>query len=198
MTLTALFSTCSSSDGGDGGGSGSSDATTLAGTWQTACTADPGKPGYAFTDKRSFDGTAFTTEFSSYADSDCKSLVMAQSQSGTFSLGDILEVEEGVAPQQLDIVINAVFVTLNTEPLVQAYNDRSFCGGGWELGVKRQITKQDCAGAAGGDDTGEDHIFEIYALQDGQLYFGAKDADHSGRGAATRPVSLDLAKPYSK
>lgn len=198
LTFTALFSTCNSGGGGGGGGRGSSDATALSGTWETACTEDPGKPGYAFVDQRTFDGSTFATEFNSYSDTACSTLVMAQTQAGSFTIGEALEEQDGITPHKLDIVISGIYVTLASDALVRSYNQRNFCGGGWELGAKRQITKKDCAGGATDEDASEDQIFEIFGTDGDQLYFGTKDAAHNGRSDGARPVALELDKLYAK
>lgn len=190
---TLLFSTCRQDGGsGGGGGRGSADASGLAGSWTSGCKPDAAKAGYAYQDHRTFAGEGFSTTFTSYGDAECKSVVVIQEQVGTFVVGEALE--DGAT--ELDITIDSIFITLNNADTVQAYNDASFCGGGWEVGKKRQISRADCDqdGAAGEPDM----IFEIFGFAPGgALFFGKKDAGHSGRAEAQRPVALDEDRPFT-
>lgn len=210
---TTLFSTCSSSGGGGGGGGrgGSADATALSGAWATACIADPGKPGYWFQDTRSFDGDQFTAIFETFSDEDCKALVMTQSQNGAFALGepesatpetatvttDGEEISDDGVARPIDLTLAMIYVTLHQQSLVDAYNQRTFCGGGWELGVAHEMTRAVCsAGTATGDDAKPDVIYDVVMSKDGALYFGTKDKAHDGRSEAARPAAVDSGRAY--
>lgn len=192
---TTLFSTCSSQDGGGGGGrGGSADATALTGAWATVCIADPGKPGYWFKDTRSFDGDQFTAIFETFSDDACQDLVMTQSQNGAFVLGEG-ESEEALSP--LDLTLSMIYVTLHTQSLVDAYNQRTFCGGGWELGVAHEMTRAVCAASSTTSaDAKPDVIYDLVMSKDGALYFGTKDKAHDGRTEGARPVAVDEGRAY--
>jgi hypothetical protein len=210
---TTLFSTCSSSDGGGGGGGrgGSADASALTGAWATVCIADPGKPGYWFKDTRSFDGDQFTAIFETFSDEACQDLVMTQSQNGAFALGEVesatpetaTETEEGEevgtdgVARPLDLTLSMIYVTLHQQGLVDAYNQRAFCGGGWELGVAHEMTRAVCAaGSTTGEDTKPDIVYDLVMTKNGALYFGTKDKAHDGRTEAARPAVVDQGRAY--
>lgn len=192
-TSLVLFSTCQKSGGsGRTGSGGSEDATALTGDWSTGCTADPAKAGYYFVDTRSFEGTTFSTSFESFSDADCQAGLMSQTQTGTFVIGDTLT---GTAVSELDISIGSIAITLHTDDLVQSYNAKGFCGGGWEKESTRTISRAEC----GGTDSDEpDMVFEIFEPKDGVLFFGKKDAAHTGKAEAQRPETIDETRPFSR
>jgi hypothetical protein len=188
-----LLSTCQKSGGGeDGGGGHSEDATALSGTWSTGCQPDPAKAGYFFVDTRTFDGTTFSTSFESYGDEGCTAGLMSQTQTGAFAIGLPMD---GTDATELDITIGAISITLHTDELVQSYNAKKFCGGGWEKETQRTITRADCGG---GESTEPDMVYEIFEARDGALYFGKKDAAHTGKSESQRPETIDESRPFAK
>lgn len=188
-----LFSTCQKGGGtGRTGSGGSEDATALSGEWSTGCAADPAKAGYFFNDTRSFEGTTFTTSFESFSDPECKTGLMSQTQTGTFVIGDAVA---GTAATELDISLGSIAITLLTDDLVQSYNAKKFCGGGWEKAATRAISRAECGGA---DSTDPDMVFELFETRDGVLYFGKKDAAHTGKAEAQRPETIDETRPFNR
>ncbi len=187
-----LLSTCQKGGGGERTGSGSEDATALSGDWSTGCNADPAKAGYFTQDKRGFDGTTFTTSFASFMDAECQSGLMTQTQTGSFVIGDAVD---GTAATELDITIGSISITLHTDDLVQSYNAKKFCGGGWEKEQTRTISRVEC-GAAQSDEP--DMVFEIFESRDGTLYFGKKDAAHTGKAESQRPETIDETRPFTR
>lgn len=117
---------------------------------------------------------------------------MSQGQTGSYVIGET-EVEAGTT---IDLTVGSVLITLHTQALTQSYNDRKFCGGGWELDVERAITKEMCK--AGATDNTPDMIYEIFEVADDKIYFGTKDQTHNGKSAEGRPVILDQQRPYAK
>ena len=189
-----LFSTCRKDGGSSPPNRGSSDATGMSGKWSSGCLPDFGKKSYYFLDDRNFDGSEFDTAFSSYSDKDCKTKIMTQIQIGTFFLGSPIEGQNAFT---VDLTITAVKIQLHTDSLVKAYNDRKFCGGGWEINVERLITKELCVqGASAGDQP--DMIYELFEVRENSLYFGTKDAEHGGKTPETRPVVIDGSRGYAK
>lgn len=189
----ALLSTCQK--GGSGGGSGgghSEDATALSGDWTSGCKADPAKAGYFVTDSRAFDGTTFSTTFASFSEGGCKTGLMTQTQTGAFVIGDPMD---DTGATELDITIGAVSITLHTDALVQSYNAKAFCGGGWEKDKARTISRDQCGGSAS---TEPDMVFEIFEMKDGVLYFGKKDAAHTGKAESQRPEVIDETRPFTR
>ena len=105
------------------------------------------------------------------------------------------EPVNGLDAAELDLTFASIFITLSTDALVQTYNDKKFCGGGWEKGKQRQITRATC----GAELTDEpDMFYEIFALKGGALYFGKKDVSHGGRIESQRPVAIDESRPFAK
>lgn len=188
-----LLSTCSKGSGGGGGGhGGSEDATALSGDWSTGCKADPSKAGYFFNDTRSFEGTTFSTTFESFTTEGCSSGLMTQTQTGSFAIGEPMDDTEAT---ELDITIGAISITLHTDELVQSYNAKKFCGGGWEKEKIRTLSRNDCGAAAS---TEPDMVFEIFEARDGALYFGKKDANHTGKAESQRPETIDESRPFTR
>jgi hypothetical protein len=187
-----LLSTCQKGGGGDSGGGSSEDATALSGTWSTGCKADPSKAGVYYDDTRTFDGTTFSTTFASFSDAACAAALVTQAQTGAFVIGVPMD---GTDATELDITIGAISITLHTDALVQSYNAKQFCGGGWEKEQIRTITRADC-GAAASDDA--DMVYEIFEAKDGALYFGKKDSAHTGKTEAQRPETIDESRPFAK
>lgn len=188
-----LLSTCR-----QGGGQernpvrGSSDATGLSGDWTSGCQPDIGKKGFYFQDTRTFEGSIFRTSFTSYSDAKCSTKIMTQVQSGSYSIG-----EANGDANPIDLTIGSVMITLHTETLTQSYNDRKFCGGGWEVSVEKAITKEMCVQNVD-PGSGPDMIYEIFQVKDNKLYFGTKDDDHDGKSEETRPAVVDLNRAYAK
>ncbi len=189
-----LFSTCQQSKSPSPGHGSSEDATALSGTWVSGCHPDPSKPDFFYTDSRTFGGSDFDTTFASFGDDACKTPQLTQAQVGTFALGDPVT---GTDAEELDLTLSSILVTLHTDGLVQAYNDKKFCGGGWEKDKQRQITKAACGGATSPDDA-PDMVYEIFAVRDRVLYFGKKDAAHAGKAADQRPNTVDESRPFAK
>jgi hypothetical protein len=185
-----LLSTCQKDGGTSRQGSGSEDATALSGTWSSGCKPDPAKAGYYFNDTRTFEGSTFSTSFESFTDEDCTSSLMAQTQTGAFVIGDALE---GSAATELDITIGAISIVLHSDTLVQSYNAKKFCGGGWENGTVRTITRAACGGGEG-----EDVVYEIFEARDDGLYFGKKDSAHTGKSESQRPAVIDESRPFTR
>jgi hypothetical protein len=197
-----LFSTCRGGKGDDDdSGGGSEDATALAGSWTTGCVNDATRPSYYTTDTRSFDGSSFSTAYDTYSDKDCKTVVMSQQQAGSFAIGTVADNEDTATwgpAQQLDITVGAIFITLNTDALVSAYNERKICGGGWQKAAKRQIRQSECDpdNTANADDI--DMIYDIFAVKAGRLYFGKKNSGSSGNAPETRPTLVDDSKVFER
>ncbi len=187
-----LLSTCQKGGSGKGRHAGSDDATALSGEWTTGCQPDPAKSGYFFRDTRSFEGTTFSTTFESFSDSTCVTGLMTQAQTGGFVIGDPMD---DTAATELDITIGAIAITLHTDDLVQSYNGKAFCGGGWEKEKTRMITREICGGSAS---TEPDMVFEIFEARDGMLYFGKKDTAHTGKAESQRPETIDETRPFTR
>jgi hypothetical protein len=119
---------------------------------------------------------------------------MTQVQVGSYVISNP-EADQTARP--IDLTIGTVFITLHTDTLVNSYNDRSFCGGGWVLDVERAITRDMCV--SGGVSSSEpDIIYELFEIRDNTIFFGAKDADHNGRSSSKRPVVIDDSRGYAK
>lgn len=191
---TILFSTCRKDGGSSTTNRGSSDATGMSGKWSSGCLPDLGKKSYYFLDERNFSNTAFDTTFSSFSDKACQTRLMTQIQIGTYSLGS---TSEGQTAFPVNLTIEAVKIILHTESLVKAYNDRNFCGGSWEADLERAITKELCVQGTSGSGQ-PDMIFELFEIRDNTLYFGIKDAAHSGKSSETRPTVIDGSRGYEK
>lgn len=195
ITSLVLFSTCSKGGaGGSSGGGNSEDATALSGSWTSGCKADASKAGTYNKDTRTFDGSVFTTAFETFRDEACKQPEMSQTQAGGFSIGQAVE---GSDAYQLDITIGTISITLHTEALVQSYNEKKVCGGGWEIGSERAVTRADCGG---GEDESEDAeiVYETFEVKKGVLFFGKKDGAHDGKSDAQRPEVIDESRPFTK
>jgi hypothetical protein len=188
-----LFSTCQQGGGRNPApGRGSSDATGLAGNWTSGCLPDIGKKGFYFLDTRSFEGSIFRTTFTSFSDAKCTTKIMAQVQTGSYKIG-----EPAGSANAIDLTIGSIMITLHTESLTQSYNDRKFCGGGWEVSVEKAITKEMCMQNAD-PDADPDMIYEIFQVKDGKLYFGTKDESDDGKTEDTRPAVTDMNRAYTK
>ncbi len=119
---------------------------------------------------------------------------MTQVQAGSYIISN---PEVGQTARPIDLTIGTVFITLHTESLVDSYNGRAFCGGGWELDVERAITRDMCV--SGGVSTSEpDIIYELFEIRDNTIFFGTKDADHNGRSSTKRPITIDDSRGYAK
>lgn len=189
-----LFSTCRKDGGSSSPHRGSSDATGLTGKWSSGCQPDIGKKSYYFLDERDFDGSEFNTAFSSYSDKDCKTKIMTQIQIGNFAF---TAAAEGQSANPVDLTIGSVKIILHTTSLVQAYNDRKFCGGNWVINIERPITKELCVQGTTGSEQ-PDMIYELFEVKDHTLYFGSKDAEHGGKTSETRPVVIDGSRGYAE
>ncbi len=189
-----LLSTCQ--DGGSAPKNpGSADATGISGTWTSGCLADSEKGGTFFLDNRAFESaTTFRTTFATFSDKACVTKIMTQVQAGSFV---VKNPEEGQTARPIDLTIGTVFITLHTEALVKSYNSRSFCGGGWVLDTERAITRDMCV-TSGATPTEPDMIYELFEIKDSSIFFGLKDADHSGRSESKRPIVIDDSRGYAK
>ncbi len=187
-----LLSTCQKGSSGGSGHGGSEDATALSGEWSTGCQPDLAKTGYYFHDTRTFEGSTFSTTFESYTDATCVTGLMTQAQTGGFVVGDPMD---DTAATELDITIGAISITLHTDDLVQSYNGKKFCGGGWEKEKTRTINREVCGGSTS---TEPDMVFEIFEARDGVLYFGKKDAAHTGKAESQRPEAIDETRPFTR
>jgi len=172
----------------------SADATGLSGTWSSGCLKDSGKSGSFFLDNRSFENGSFRTEFFSFSDNSCTTSVMTQKQAGSYVLGN---PEDGQTARPIDLTVGTVLITLHTESLIKSYNERSFCGGNWQLNVEREITRELCVPENSGNSE-PDVIYEIFEIIDNAIYFGAKDVHHNGRSESNRPIALDDSRGYVK
>jgi hypothetical protein len=197
-----LFSTCKGNDSGSGSGSSnnSEDAVALAGSWSTSCLQDASRPNSYVKDIRTFDGLSFMTAFTTYSDNACTQPIMIQEQAGTFAIGAVANNDDASVngdARQLDITINAIFVTLATDSQVKTYNDRQICGGGWTKNVKRQITKSEC-NPDSSNNSDVDLIYDIFIVKGTSLYFGRKAAGTAGSSPETRPAELEISKVFTQ
>jgi hypothetical protein len=196
LLSVVLFSTCKVQQGGGTEPSPTSgDATALSGTWTSGCQPDAAKAGYAYRDNRTFDGGVFSTTFESFTDAACNTLAASQAQTGGFVIG---ESAEGGSTTELDITIGAVFMTILSEELAASYNERAFCGGGWKVGVKRELSRSACATETPLQADAPDMIFELFGMKGGQLLFGKKAGGLNGRAESLRPTTLDEARPFTR
>lgn len=187
-----LFSTCQK-DGKTAkiNHSSDADAVGLTGTWSSGCNADSSKKNY-YSDDRNFDADIFQTTYTSFADANCTSKILTQKQTGSFK---IQPPEDGVTGTPIDLTTGTVSITAHTNAVVQSYNDKKFCGGGWELNVEKVITRELCVQGAGSSSE-PDVVYETFSIDGKTIHFGAKDTNHNGKTPETRPTSVDSSRSY--
>jgi hypothetical protein len=155
------------------------------------------------------DENKFTYINESYepGDSKCVNLDNTWTVTGTFEYGEALENPTGA--KAMDYLPTAAFFTLADNLDVAGYNgDKEYegtiitdsvvvCGGGWEAGKKKEITKGLCADEHGVGIIAEAYLakrYNIYKIEDGKYYPGKAGEEGTATDGSTtskRPVEYE-------
>lgn len=188
ITLSLFFVTgCGIFDTKDKGKKIQQNDSEIAGKWQSNCVGAETlelthtQREYNFNAIGDFDKTE---RF--YANKSCSNPGFTYQISGTYAaLGSHHDNNE---IKQVNFTVDKAVVTVNSKGAVDLLNDASLCGkSDWAVGSETDITGKNCAGFSVKKG---DVVFDVYDLQDGNLYFGQKFFFLSSDDADSRPDSI--------
>lgn len=187
---TALLAIGCSNGSGSGGDDGVAEATAaeeLQGAWTSTC-RDAEKFGLTESSRLDVTGTTATQVTSVSSTGNCGTTSVVVTQTATVSAGE--PVGQGRA---VDITVTSVKVKPMNETGVGVLNLAAFCGvTDWQAGVERDVTAT--TGRSPCFPRLPKTFFDIFAIEEGRLYFGKGDIS----SAATRPQTIDRTRSFSR
>ncbi len=95
----------------------------------------------------------------------------------------------------IDMTVVSIRARFNRNEAVASANALRFCGfGDWQTGVEKEVSGRNCVAtlpAAG------QPYYDIFRIQNSELFIGQVDAAHDGKSPQTRPVLLESA-PFKR
>jgi len=181
--LAVTLSACSG-----GGGSGSSSGP-LEGTWTRACHIDDF--GDYVTETLTFSGSNLDYSYTEYEFLDCTNPLFRVRTTGTFSIGEDVDLSASVTATKINETFSKVYETPLSGVITTFNNTNNFCGfANWQTDVEKDVTN--CADISGVVGT----YYDVFVINGNNLIFG--DVDYGdGLSDATRPTELE-SKPYSR
>ncbi len=130
-----------------------------------------------------------------YDNTNCEAEMGHFETSGTYAvLGSSANTNDGT--KDINLTVNTFDFTVLSDSLAKALNSAKFCGlDNWSVNQKVSLLGLDCAtGKVGLGDV----VYEIFLIDNNNVYFSDQLGVLGQRAAASRPTKLDTSRPYVK
>lgn len=163
----------------------------IAGVWESPCMAQSQADGSTLYAKLVFDITAevWTLDYSTFGDDACATPLMTVDITGPYTIGAQSEVVDGAWDGEF--AFSSKTVTAHNEGMVGFLSSLDGCGeGDWTVGEAKDVYGTGCAALGQYPQTDCSADYDLVALVDGQLRFGARPADNNMCSPDKRPTAL--------
>jgi hypothetical protein len=165
----------------------------LVGNWNIPCgTDDTGDEKTYNAVSKTFTATTFSGQIGMFSDDACATRTQVIRVTATYTVGAAVSTPAGAT--EIDITPGRLFITMDNADLVAFANADAtkICGGGFEAGKEKELTKATCAG--GGFESLFNVSYGVFKIDGDKLYEGVMGDDGSatdGSAPTKRPTTLE-------
>lgn len=163
----------------------------IIGVWESPCMAQAQADGSTLYAKLVFDITAdiWAIDYSTFGDDGCGSSLMTVNITGPYVIGAPSEVVDGAYDGEFGF--SGKTITPHNEGMVGFLSSLDGCGeGDWTVGQAKDIYRTGCAALGQYPEQDCSADYDLVALMDGNLRFGARPADNDMCSPDKRPTAL--------
>lgn len=159
----------------------------LQGTWGNECHPVLGSEQYIVDHVEFIEGN-YSGSVTLSQDADCAFPVNSYSVSGSYNVAEDIILSSGITVKAINIADIRRYMTPSNDEVAIAYNSIEFCEHtNWEKDVAFEVTN--CPDF---DQEESNQVFNIYMIEDGQLFVGDLEADENNDGSTPdkRPAQI--------